>query len=174
MEKIELSFEIAANIAEVIVNSAIKMIEATYSIKEVPRVRIRRKGAFGVTVSYVEKGVSEATIDDRLAKIESARDSLVEALSAVDELKERAEENKRDLEHLTEQIHRAELDKQSLSSELQTLKGIASLDSESVRKVLKLPTRVTIWTERVIAFGLGILASTIASLIYEYVIKRLF
>jgi hypothetical protein len=37
----------------------------------------------------VEKGKANSTIDDRLAKIEAARESLVVALTAVDELKER-------------------------------------------------------------------------------------
>jgi hypothetical protein len=173
IDKLKLTLEIVANITEVLLNSAIKMAENLYSLDNAPRIRISAKGPYGISISYVEKGKANATIDDRLAKIESARESLVEALSAVDELKERAQENKRDLEFLTEQIQRAEIDKKSLSGELQTLKGIASLDSESVRKVLRLPTKVSIWTERVIAFGLGILASTIASLIYEHGIKKL-
>lgn len=172
LEKLKLTFEIAANIVEVIANSAIRIVESAYSLDDIPKIRIRVKGPFSFSIAYLENDKINATIDDRLAKIETARESLVEALTAVDELKERAQENKRDLEFLTEQIQRAELDKKSLSGELETLKGIASLDTESVRKVLKLPTRVSIWTERVIAFGLGILASTIASLIYDYVIKR--
>lgn len=111
----------------------------------------------------------EASVDERLAKIEAARSSLLDALTAVDELKNKAEENKADLEYLTKQIHAAEENKADLSEQLKTLKSISELDSEQVRTVLKLPTRLSIWTERVIAFLLGIAASILASIIYEQI-----
>jgi hypothetical protein len=50
---------------------------------------------------------------------------------------------------------------------------MAALDSEAVRKVLRMPTRVSIWTERVIAFLLGVIASTLASILYEFVVKKI-
>lgn len=101
------------------------------------------------------------------------RAGLTDALSAMDELKEIAEGNRRDLVLLKHQIRAAEAQRQSVSGELDALKEIAALDSESVRKALRLPTRVSIWTERVIAFLLGIAASILASVLYEYVIKKL-
>lgn len=91
----------------------------------------------------------------------------------MDELKERAEENKHELEFLTQQVERAELDKANLSGELKTLKDMAALDTEAVRKVLRLPTQVSIWTERVISFLLGVMASVLASFLYDISKKML-
>jgi len=112
-----------------------------------------------------------STIDSRIQKIDSARAGLTEALSAMDELKQIAEGNKRDLALLNYQIQNAEAQRQSVSGELDALKGIAALDSESVRKVLKLPTRVSIWTERVLAFLFGVISSIVASYLYDYFVK---
>jgi hypothetical protein len=89
VDKLRLTLEIVANITEVLLNSAIKMAESLYSLENAPRIRIRAKEPYGISISYVEKGKANSTIDDRLAKIEAARESLVEALTAVDELKER-------------------------------------------------------------------------------------
>jgi len=89
----------------------------------------------------------------------------------MDELKQIAEGNKRDLALLNYQIQNAEAQRQSVSGELDALKGIAALDSESVRKVLKLPTRVSIWTERVLAFLFGVISSIVASYLYDYFVK---
>ncbi|MGM4928071.1 hypothetical protein [Tardiphaga sp. 619_E2_N8_5] len=156
-------------VAEVGVNVLVVIFNKQMRLVGLGEVRIKTKEG---RIKLLVGDATEASVDERIAKIESARTSLTEALSAIDELKERAEENKQDLEFLTKQIERAELDKANLSGELQTLKGLAALDSDSVRRVLKLPTRVSIWTERVIAFLFGVAASTVASLLYEYVVKK--
>jgi hypothetical protein len=82
-----------------------------------------------------------------------------------------AKDNRRDLALLNSQIEYAEAERESVSGQLNALKGMAALDSESVRKALKLPTRITIWTDRVISFGFGVLSSIVASYVYEYLIK---
>lgn len=69
------------------------------------------------------------------------------------------------------QIKRAETYKQSVRGELEALKEMATLDSETVRRALRVPTRVSIWTERVIAFSFGIAASVVASYVYEFFVK---
>jgi prefoldin subunit 5 len=172
IEKLWLTIEVLCNIIEVLVNSFIKFAAHLYKIKPVPAIRIRPSRG-RIHIAFNTDTGSES-VDARIEKIDSARESLADALAAMDELKTRAQENKRDLEFLTHQIQRAEVDKASLSEELKTLKDLATLDSDSVRKVLRLPTRVSIWTERVIAFVLGVAASTIASVFYEHVVKRVF
>jgi hypothetical protein len=112
-------------------------------------------------------------IDDRLAKIEIARESLAEALNAMDELKQRAELNKRDLEELNAALKEAQSEKSSVAAELEALKGLSVLDTETVRKALGVPTTVDRWAERTISFVLGAAASTVATLIWEYGLKRL-
>lgn len=157
-------------VAEVGINVLIVLFNKQMRIIGLKELRIKTNEG---RLQFLVGEASEVSVDERITKIETARTSLLDALSAVDQLKQQAEENKQDLEYLTRQIERAEADKAHLSDELATLKGIAALDSESVRKALRLPTRVSIWTERVIAFGFGIAASTIASLVYEYGIKKL-
>lgn len=168
IEFLKFSAKVAANIVSVLAEGYVSILNPALRDVGLSTLKVRSTRR-GVSIS-VDDGPEP--VDERIAKIELARQSLTEALSAMDELKERAEENKHDLEFLTRQIERAELDKANLSGELQTMKQMAALDSETVRKVLRMPTRVSIWTERVISFLLGVIASTIASLIYEYVIKR--
>lgn len=114
------------------------------------------------------------SIDERLHKIETARQSLSDALDAVDSLKRSAEENKRDLADLTNAIENAQLQKQGVSQELQALKGIAAMESVAVRKALKLPNAVDLWRERIIAFLFGVGASVFATIVWEMGLKRFF
>jgi hypothetical protein len=153
--------EVGANVIIVLFNKQMKLIGLS-------EIKIKtNEGRLKLMVG----DAPEASVDERIAKIEAARASLLEALSAVDQLKQRADENKQDLEYLTKQIERAEADKATISDELQTLKGLAALDSQAVRKVLKLPTRVSIWTERVIAFLFGVISSIVASYLYDFFVK---
>jgi hypothetical protein len=169
-DKTRLFVDVACNIFEILINLLMKIAFPFSSGDKELRIR-----PYATDGRYVFFGppVSPGTIDSRIQKIDVARAGLTEALSAIDELKNIAEGNKRDLALLNYQIQHAEAQRQSVSGELDALKEIASLDSESVRKALRLPTRVSIWTERVIAFVLGVLASVLASLIYEYIVKKL-
>lgn len=136
--------------------------------------QLRRKIVFTISpaLGIPEISVSilgteaRANIDERVAKIEAARSNLLEAIEAIDELREKAEENRQDLAALTEKLGESEKQKAVLDMELSTLKGLASLDTQSVRKSLGIPTRLQVWTERMISFGFGILASVIASAIW--------
>lgn len=114
------------------------------------------------------------SIDARLVKIDAARAGLEDALSAMDDLKATAEQNKADLQRLERAIEKAEGQKADLSAELSALKQLAALDSSSVRRALRMPTRVDIWRERIIAFTAGIAASVVATLLWELWIKSQF
>lgn len=165
----KLLFEVFCNILEVFYNLVIEVARKALGVK-IPRVRVRPSATHGIQLAF-DKELPSENVDTRIAKIEVARENLAEAIAAVDELKDLAEENKRDLEFLTAQIQRAQENKASVSDELEALKGLAALDSEAVRKVLKLPTRVSIWTERVIAFLFGVISSIIASYLYDFLVK---
>jgi hypothetical protein len=165
---LKLLIAVFCNILEVLYNSLIDVARQFYGYK-IPRLRVRPKTGGGIDLKF-DEGTLTKTVDARIEKIDTARQNLAEAIDAIDELKSIAEENKRDLEFLTEQIQRAEENKLTVSEELQTLKGLAALDSRAVRKAL-MPTRVSIWTERVIAFGAGVVSSIVASYIYDFFVK---
>jgi hypothetical protein len=142
---------------------------------ELVRFAKRLNVKFGIKILGFEIGVGPAetteTIDARLQKIEVARTSLVEALSAMDELKTMAEKNKSDLADLIAAINRAEHQKVSLDEEVHTLRALAALDSEGVRKGLKLPTAVDLWRERIYGFIFGLIAAVLGSFIWELAVR---
>jgi hypothetical protein len=137
------------------------------------RIRVRwGVRLFGLEVTLLPSKASE-TIDARLEKIEIARSSLSDALTAIDDLKHTAEQNKRDLAALIESIDRAETEKSKLHGQVETLKTLAELDSERVRKGLGLPTAVDLWRERIYGFVFGIVAAVVGALIWEGGVKPL-
>ncbi|WP_262047910.1 hypothetical protein [Bradyrhizobium sp. Bra78] len=169
IELTKFAGKVAANILSVLAEVYIEIINRLLRDLGVSTLKVRSSRR-GVSISMDD---GSDRLDERIAKIDIARQSLTEALAAMDELKSRAEENKIELELLAQQVERAELDKVNLSGELKTLKDMAALDTESVRKILKLPTQVSIWTERVISFLLGVVASVLASALYDLT-KRIF
>ncbi|MGJ5036191.1 hypothetical protein ACQR13_18970 [Bradyrhizobium sp. HKCCYLRH3059] len=169
IEMIKFASRVAANIARVIADSNIEALNQILRTLGLATIKVRST-RLGVSIS-VDDGTD--TLDARIAKIDTARQSLSEALAAMDELKERAEEHKHELAFLTQQVERAEIDKANLSGELKTLKDMAALDTDAVRKVLRVPTQVSIWTERVLSFFLGVAASVVASFLYD-LSKRFF
>lgn len=116
---------------------------------------------------------SEASLDERLSKIDSARQNLSEALQAIDQLAESAEAQKNELASLTAAVARALQQKANVSDELQQVRALASLDTQAVRRALDVPSRTQRWVERLIAFLLGIGASLLASVLFEWLHRLL-
>lgn len=116
-----------------------------------------------------EKRRSSATIDSRLAKIDSARDSLADALEAMDELRRQAEDNKQTLETLNRAVDSAAKERHVVESELNDLRTLATLDTDAVRKALRMPTRIHIWAERLIGFLIGVAASFAATALWQFI-----
>lgn len=124
-------------------------------------------------VSFELKASSDPkNVELRLAKIESARESLSEALAAMDDLKSAAEENKRDLDRLNEAITTAQAEKKGLTAQLDAMKQLAALDSESVRQVLRVPGPVDVWRERIYGFMSGIVGSLVAQIMWEVFTRK--
>jgi ethanolamine utilization protein EutA (predicted chaperonin) len=111
---------------------------------------------------------SEASVDERLLKIDNARQNLSEALQAIEELADQAGKQKQELETLTAAVTNALNEKAAATDELAQIRGLVSLDTRAVRKALEVPTRTQRWLERFIAFAFGIGASFLASIIYEW------
>ncbi len=118
----------------------------------------------GVKFSVVTAS-SGASLDQRLKRIESAKHNLTDALEAMNELQQQAEESQRALTEITRAIDGAEAQREQVTTELASIKSLAALDSEAVRKALGVPTRAQRWAERIIAFFVGVLASLAAAAI---------
>lgn len=123
---------------------------------------------YGVKIK-IAGPLSEETIDDRLAKLETARENLASAIEAVDELQARTRQNKRDLQELNDAIAQAETGKSAINQELETVKNLAALDVAAVRKVLKVPTSAEIWADRFIGFVFGVAASLAATFVWNLI-----
>jgi DNA repair exonuclease SbcCD ATPase subunit len=101
-------------------------------------------------------------IDERIAQIDLAKDSLESALSAVDELKAAAERNKDELRDALERIEQTRADKAAAEKELENVKQIAQADVEVFKKLAGVPSPAQIARERFIGFLVGVIASLTA------------
>jgi prefoldin subunit 5 len=151
------------------------MVFATAQLVEklVRLIRIRvGLGPFGNIDVSLSTPLTRESIDARLKKIEAARENLSEALSAMDELKTAAEQNRRDLEKLTQAIATAESDKADLNAQLDALKQLSAIDTDAVREALRIPTEVDKWKERIWGFIFGgILAGILSTALWELLIR---
>jgi hypothetical protein len=144
--------------------------KAVDGLVRLARIRIGLGPLGNIDVSLSTPFTRES-IDERLAKIESARSSLTDALGAMDELKVTAESNRRDLDSLTAAIAKAESDKADLNAQLEALQQIATIDSGIVREALHLPTSVDIWKERIYGFLIGIISGFVVTFAWELWLK---
>lgn len=133
-----------------------KLVEAIF-----PGVRIRLPPPVDV----------EENIDERIRKIDAARENLSDAISAVDELRREADENKIELERALVQIDVLRTQKESINAELDTLKQVANADTDAFRKLVGIPSRSAVWRERGLGFVSGVIASVIASFIFLFLQK---
>lgn len=111
---------------------------------------------------------SNESVDDRIAKLDQARESLSSAIQAINELEEQANSQKRELVNLTIAAHEAELKNTNLQSRMDELRRLSAIDANVVQEAFNIPSRLQRWMERLIGFLLGIAASIIASLIYSH------
>src|SRR5690606_33743463 len=79
-------------------------------------------------------------LDDRLAKIDVARENLAEALRAMDEIRDQAKDNKHALEALNRELEGTSREKENAAKEIETLRSLAQLDTETDRRALGVPT----------------------------------
>jgi hypothetical protein len=110
-----------------------------------------------------KKDEKTSSIDERIAKIDDAKTSLLEGVRLIDELRETAQNNKKDAELALAQISKLESDKVSLQKDLDSIKKIAQSDIETFRKMAGVPSATDIRKERIIGFVGGVVSSLIAS-----------
>lgn len=109
----------------------------------------------------------EESVDERIRKIDEARNNLVSALSAIDELKAEAAVSKREAHELQEKVASLSSEKVAVDTEIHEIRKIMDLDVNVFQRVAGVPSRKQVAKERLIGFGLGILASLIATLVWE-------
>jgi len=122
-------------------------------------------------VSFLPSEPAASGIDERLAQIDRARESLESALPAVNELGAAAERNKAELRDALELIEHTRAEKAMAEHQLQNLKEIAQADIEVFRSLVGIPSRAQIARERIIGFILGVIASLIASGIFWALVR---
>jgi hypothetical protein len=111
------------------------------------------------------------TIDERIAKIDAARNNLADALIAIDELKAAAGTNKADLEVALEQLGRTQAEHTAARKELELVRQVANSDVETFQRLAGVPSKLHIAKERALGFVFGVLASLLASGIWWAVTK---
>ena len=114
---------------------------------------------------YVTKPKETRSIDSRLEGIDHAKESLLDALNALESLKSEAEKNKSELKDITAHLSQASQDKEDLTSQIAEIRKLAQIDAGTVRGALGIPSVRQLWVNRVAGFIFGIVASVIASLI---------
>jgi len=106
---------------------------------------------------------TEKNIDERIAKIDVARNNLMEGIKAIDELKIEAEQNKQQVSDAINKLSELENNKTNLSNEINSLKSIIQSDVETFRKIANIPSSSERKRERYIGFISGVIASLVAS-----------
>src|SRR5216683_610198 len=118
-------------------------------------------GIGGISISY--NAQAEPTLDERIKKIDRARENLLDGLAAIDELRKSAEENKKEVQQAMQSLARLESDKQKLEATLKSIREVARSDVQAFREMAGIPSLATIRRERVIGFFSGAAASIVAS-----------
>jgi hypothetical protein len=104
--------------------------------------------------------VSRESVDTRIAKLEKVRSDLLDAVDAVKSLEAEAHKNKDELIQLSEQLSTLKQDKE-------TTEALLKLPQDSFARVLDNASKGAQWKGLVIGFFLGILASLIATWIWD-------
>lgn len=115
------------------------------------------------SVEFMPKRATHQGVDERIEKIESARVNLTEALSAIDELKLAAEQNKLELAEALQTLSATQAQSADAAKELEAVREIAKSDVGAFRKVAGVPSRREVAWERFIGFLFGVAASVLAS-----------
>jgi len=148
---------ITETILEIIVGNYVELIS-----KIIKKIKVSLNLGF-VSVSLGDD--TKSSIDERIIKIDEARNNLLEGIKAIDELREEADKNKAESQLAIEQIAALAKDKTSLENELISIKNIINSDIQSFQKIAGVPSPKQIRKERILGFFSGVLASIVAAAI---------
>jgi chromosome segregation ATPase len=125
------------------------------------RVRIRGDSA-GLSLSLERPSNRIGSIDERIEKLDVAREHLADALLAIDDLKNTAKDSKIELAELQNRFTVLEEQKASAESKLEEIQIVTRSDIEAFRTLAGIPN---VRRERFIGFVSGLVASLIATAI---------
>lgn len=106
------------------------------------------------------------SVDHRVARLDEARNALMEGLQAIDELREEADRNKADLAKALAELSNVQVSKATAERELDAVKEAVNVDIEVFRSIARIPDEAQIKRERLVGFVTGVLASIVASVIW--------
>ncbi|TIT66270.1 MAG: hypothetical protein E5W90_12990 [Mesorhizobium sp.] len=115
---------------------------------------------------------TRTTLDERLQKIEVAKANLLEAVEAIEELKIEAEDNRAALAELTKAVTARKSEKDDMDAELASVRSLMELETGTVQRIFRVPTRAQVWAERFVGFLMGVAASLVAAYIYSKLTNR--
>lgn len=141
---------------------SMSFIESYMNIVESILKRIEIKTSvlgFNLTISLNER----QTVDERLVKLEIAKQNLKDGLTAIEELQNDAQNNKKEVENAIAKLDKLQRNKSSLEDEVKAIQEIASADIATFQKLAGVPSHKQIIKERCIGFISGVIASIIAS-----------
>ncbi len=124
--------------------------------------------AAGLALEFLS-GNSSRSLDERIRRIDTARDNLTEALVAIDELKASAQEQQKELEELKESTAKATGEKERVLRTLEDLKTLGTLEQNTIRAAFGIPKTWQVWLGYFISFLVGI-ATTVG---YDFFLKGL-
>lgn len=123
--------------------------------------RVRLQGdESGLSVSLERPDNRVGSVDERIAKLDVAREHLADALFAIDGLKHSAEDSKVELAELQRRFAVLEEQKVSAETKLAGIKEVTRTDIEAFRTLAGIPN---VRRERLIGFVSGLTASLIAT-----------
>lgn len=131
-------------------------------------------GTLGVDVfDFIVKKES-GDLDKRLAKIEAARENLLEALTAIDDIKATAQEHKKELVTIQNSVVEIGKERDKLTADKNLLLQMTSAERDRLRDMLGVPTRlqsILIWIG---TFLFGAVTSWLLTYAYDAKVKALF
>lgn len=128
--------------------------------KILKRIKISKVNVMGIEISIDN---SMGSIDERIKKIEIAKQNLIDGLSAIKELETEAENNKNEIKKALLEIQKLRVNKDDLEKELNSIKQVISSDVSSFKKIAGIPTEMQKKRERILGFISGVIASVLAS-----------
>ena len=141
-------------------NAVFRLTDLVAVVLRKPLARLRLEvGPFYLDI--VPKGKVEP--DEGVRRIEQAKASLEEALSAVDEVRIAAERHQREAEAALARLAKLEESKGELEKEVELVREIARKDVGAFRRVAGIPSASDMKRERLVGFVTGVLASVLAA-----------
>ena len=124
------------------------------------KFRLSKVNIMGLEITIDE---DKGSIDERIKKIETAKQSLLEGLSAIEELEKEAEKNKLELEDVLTKLSEIKKDKTNKETELNNIRQITAADVSAFKILAGVPTENEKRKDKIVAFCYGVAASIIAA-----------